>query len=67
MTFFLVGLWGCSLVSCLVFVFLLWLALLSHLSVPSPTILSISKVKLNALNYCGCLLHKRLLKRSSGK
>lgn len=48
MTFFSVSLWGCSLVSCLVFVLLLWLALLSHDSVPFPVILSISKVKLNS-------------------
>lgn len=51
------GLWGCSLVCCLGF-------LLSHYSLPSPIMLSISKVKLNALNCCGCLLHRRLLERS---
>lgn len=57
MIFYSVGLWGCSLVCCLGF-------LLSHYSLPSPIMLSISKVKLNALNCCGCLLHRRLLERS---
>ena len=29
-----------------------------------PVLLSVPKVKLNVMGYCGCLLHKRLLERS---